>query len=236
MKNGVSKKLWFGAGAFVTAICLGLVGFYAFRSQPVSAQQSVTTQNFQEGRPQRPPQPIENLPELQTREAFPNEPAFKQDCRDQKLLELTSGKTDNFAPGADPVKWSPALAAFLTGKPVRQFDNGNGNAVFGHSFQMETCFEACRLCGAQLEIKTQPDGDIPSNDVVYIYGQNINGSSLIWSGKVVDGTMTVNLPALSVARLNDYLCRNQGSKPWINILTQDDRKVDYVKLRLWYFN
>lgn len=225
------QKMW---ASLAMALCLGVLSYFTFRAEAANPQGQ--TDRVGAGQAQ---QPTENLPELQARQSF--ELGAAPQCP-KPPVEYVGGILDSFGGGADPVALSPQLTTFLSGKPVRKFDEGGPNKLFGYSFRPR---ENCKICAVQLEVKMKAEGDSYTNDKIYLYGKDINGNSLgggaannlIWAVTAGDAgttTKTYNLPASSIASLN-YLVFNNAPGHWINFVAQDDHSFDYVKLRIWYY-
>lgn len=142
------------------------------------------------------------------------------------------GQMDNFGGGPDPTTPSPALAAFLAPLHPATYDVGQPNYNFGDSFQI--C--GCKTCGGTLEIgvrKTNPV-DIPLNDGITVGVAPFTGprvvSQLVWAANDPPSkTLTINLDP---AKLNEVLCAQRTSTPWLDVYIQDDTVVDYIKLTI----
>jgi len=228
----LGRKTW---ASLAMALCLGVLGYFTFRAEAANPQGQ--TERVSAGQTQ---QPTENLPELQARQTF--EPGAAPKCP-RPPVEYIGGIADNFAGGPDLVgAWSPELTTFFSGKPVRKFDEGGPNKLFGFSFKPK---ENCKVCAAQLEVRMRAEGDAYTNDKLYLYGKDINGNSLcggtannlIWATTAgAPGTTTgiYNLPASSITSLNYHIFNNAPGHS-INFVAQDDHSFDYVKLRIWYY-
>lgn len=139
---------------------------------------------------------------------------------------------DGFAGGIEPSIWSPELTAFFSGKPTRKFDEGGADKLFGQSFRLGNC----KVCAVQLEAKIKDEGDIPPYDKIYVYGKNIAAPDLIWATTISPSitSFSAYLPPSSIAKLNQHIFTNAPGH-WLNVVEQDDRNFDYLKVRVWYY-
>lgn len=222
------------AALALSILLVGVIGYFTFNAE--AANPDPGGQQGQAGRgtavqQERPSvqQPTENLPELRVGQTF--EPGQVPKCPNQPV-EYLGGVVDNFGGGPDPYVWSPQLATFLSGKPVRKFDEGGANKLLGQSFRIGSC----KVCAVQLEAKIKNEGDISPYDKIYIYGKDIIGTDLIWSATIPLGTTNFSayLPLPSITKLNQHIFTNAPGH-WLNVIEQDDYQFDYVKVRVWYY-
>lgn len=142
---------------------------------------------------------------------------------------------DKFAPPGNPVSLSPALAASLSGKPLKGYDDPRVNIIFADSFRLRNC----RVCYATLELGVRQAGDMWTNDKLYVQTAPYtpNGVSFIYAGiwtPPVPNPKTLSF-ALPTAALNNYLFSTATIPAFLDVIAQDDSDFDYAKLSVWYY-
>ncbi|HEX8138268.1 MAG TPA: hypothetical protein VF544_11805 [Pyrinomonadaceae bacterium] len=206
----------------------------------------IGTAQEQRGQQQQPQQEELQLPELAQRE--PSEAlrvAVPRECEGIRPDVQTHDVNDTFNPPGNPVTLSPLLQTFLSGKPVKGYDDKRINMVFADSFKLRSC----RVCYATLEfrVKHQPGQWIAnapnfSNDTIlagaapFTSALRFIGPANIWSATSPNPKlMTLGITPAGLANLNTYLCTGP-IPPALDIVAQDDTDFDYVTLRVWYYS
>lgn len=141
---------------------------------------------------------------------------------------------DNFNPQGTPVTLSAALAAYLSGKPLKGYDDNRVNMIFADSFKLRSC----RVCYATLELGVKHYQDIWTNDILYVQAApySPNGISFIYANlwAPTDPNPKPLSFALPTAALNSYLMTGP-LQPSLDVFMQDDSDVDFAKLTVWYY-
>lgn len=170
--------------------------------------------------------------------------AVPQVCKGIVPVVQTHDVADNFNPAGSPVSLSPALTTFLSGKPVKGYDDKRINMVFADTFKLRSC----RVCYATLEVRVrhQPGLWSPTNSS---YGNDsilagaapftsllrFMGPAGIWSADLPNPkTLTLATTSADLNRLNTYLGTGPFP-PFLDIVAQDDTDFDYAKLSVWYY-
>ncbi|MDT4968761.1 MAG: hypothetical protein QOJ64_3498 [Acidobacteriota bacterium] len=150
---------------------------------------------------------------------------------------------DNFSSPGNPVSLSPALATYLSGKPLKGYDDSRTDTVFADSFKLRSC----KVCYATLELGVRhgPGNYVPnapnfSNDKIFAgagpfsLSQIFMGSANIWSStNPVSKPLTLVTTGTGLSNLNNYLFTTTNS-PTLDVVAQDDTEFDYAKLTVWY--
>ena len=161
--------------------------------------------------------------------------AVPQECKGIRPVVQTHDVADAFSPPGNPVTLSPALAASLSGKPLKGYDDSRVNMVFADSFRLRNC----RVCYATLEISVRHDQDAWTNDMLYVQAApySPSGVSFIYTGiwnPTTPNPKTLTL-ALPTAALNNHLFSTSTMPTFLDVFAQDDTDFDYVKLSVWYY-
>lgn len=221
----------------VLAVLAGLVAFSLSGSaqQPASRPQTIEQQEQQELQ----------LPELlvQQVDAEALKMSVPQACKGMVPVVQTHDVADNFTTPGNPVALSPALATYLSGKPVKGYDDNRNNMYFADSFKLRNC----RVCYATLEVRVrhQPGNwalNAPnySNDSMlagvapFPGALRFIGPVSLWSAALPNPkTVTYATTAGGLSNLNGYLFGNTPA--WMDLVAQDDTEFDYAKLSVWYY-
>ncbi len=196
-------------------------------------------------RPQEPAQEV-RLPELAVQEVDSEmlRVGVPQACARLRTDVQIHDIADNFAPAGNAVGLSPALAAFLIGKPVKGYDDKRVDKIFADSFALRSC----RVCYATLEFRVRHQPGLfntsfanYSNDTIlagaapFGPGFRFIGPTGIWGADVPNPkTVTLGITAGALTNLNSYL--STGSiPPSLDVVSQDDTEFDYTKLTVWYY-
>lgn len=158
-----------------------------------------------------------------------------RECRGIRPDVQTHDVADAFKPPGASATLSPSLAAYLSGKPVKGYDDNRVNMIFADSFKLRSC----RVCYATLEVGVRHDQDIWTNDMLYVQGAPYtpSGVSFIYAG-IWNPVGTNPKPltfALPTAALNNYLFSTSIIPGWLDVFAQDDTNFDYATLSVWYY-
>jgi hypothetical protein len=199
------------------------------------------TVTAQQPRPRQEPTPQQEkplIPELAAPRELPIEARrtdVPRECMGIRPDVQMHDVADTFNPPGTPVTLSPALATYLSGKPLKGYDDKRVNMVFADSFKLRNC----RVCYATLEIGVRHDQDLWTNDLLYVQGApySPSGVSFIYTGIWTPSdpnskTLTLALPT---AALNNYLFSTSTIPTFLDVFAQDDTDFDFVKLSVWYY-
>jgi hypothetical protein len=199
-----------------------------------TAQQPTTTRQQPTAQQEKPliPEPAE-LRELNP-EAL--RIAVPRECMGIRPDVQAHDVADTFNPPGAPLTLSSALAAYLSGKPVKGYDDKRVNMIFADSFKLRNC----RVCYATLEVGVRHDQDLWTNDTITVGAAPFTASpgtyfiySGIWSPPTPNPkTLTFALPT---AALNSYLFSTSTVPTSLDVVAQDDTNFDYAKLSVWYY-
>jgi hypothetical protein len=229
-----------------SSILAVLVLLIALSSSSTTAQRPTTRQQQQRPAEQQQQQEEVRLPELTVQELNPEalRVSVPHECAGIRPDVQIHDVNDNFNPPGNPVTLSASLASYLSGKPIKGYDDPRLNMVFADNFKLRNC----RVCYATLEFRVQhPAGSWSANAPDYsndtiIAGvapfpttQRFFGPANIWSGTLPNPkTMTLSTTSASLALLNQYLMTGPISRD-LHIVSQDDSTFDSVKLTVWYY-
>jgi hypothetical protein len=150
---------------------------------------------------------------------------------------------DGFTSPGNPVTLSPLLINFLSGKPIKGYDDSRIDRVFADSFKLRSC----RVCYVTLEFRVrhyagawQLNAPWWPNDTVLAGAApfpttpdnyRFIGPMNIWTP---NSNSPLGITPTGLARLNQYLATGPIS-PVMDVVAQDDSDFDYVRLSVWYY-
>jgi hypothetical protein len=204
----------------------------------------------QEKRAQQQPAQQEEvqLPQLAQREQASEALSVKipPECDKLKVDVQTHDVNDNFKPPGNPVSLSSLLSAFLSGKPVKGYDDKRTDMIFADSFKLRSC----RVCYATLEFRAQhqpgpfsatapnySNDNILAGAAPFTSALRFIGTTGIWSGStplITTPPVTLGITPGGLTNLNMYLATGT-MPPYMDVIAQDDTDFDYMTLRVWYY-
>jgi hypothetical protein len=136
--------------------------------------------------------------------------------------------------GGTGVSLSSALATYLSGKPVKGYNNPAVNKFFGDSFKLQSC----RVCYATIAVNVEHYGDVWPNDsltagVAPFGSGNVFVSGAIWT-PATPNPKTITW-ALNPGLLNAYLMSNPPPPKYLDLVAQDDTNFHSATLSVWYY-
>lgn len=130
---------------------------------------------------------------------------------------------------------SPALASYLSGKPVKGYNNPAVNKFFGDSFRLNNC----RVCHATIAVKVEHYGDIWPNDGLTVGVAPFSGSGSVFVSGAPWVPATPNPKTitwtLSPTLLTNYLMSGSAPPKFVDWVVQDDTNVHSATLSVWYY-
>lgn len=132
------------------------------------------------------------------------------------------------------VTLSPALANFLSGKPVKGYSNPAVNKYFGDSFRLRNC----RVCYATLEVNVRHYNDVFGNDSLTVGAAPFSTSpGVTFLSTAIWGQPTPNPKAMTFALpgLNNYVSTTSTLPSFLDLVAQDDTDFASARLTVWYY-
>jgi len=133
------------------------------------------------------------------------------------------------------VSLSPALTSYLSGKPVKGYNDPAVNKFVGDSFELRSC----RICYATLEVNVEHYGDVWTNDSLTVGVAPFSGSGSVFVSGAIWSPATPNPKtitwALSPGLLNTYLMSGPPPPKFVDFVAQDDTNFHSATLSVWYY-
>jgi hypothetical protein len=188
---------------------------------------------------ERLPAPAERAEQLEVQELSEKELAARPDlfklpreCEGLKPVIDTHDVPDNWQPTGNPVSLSPELQQYVSGWPLKGYDNPDVNKWFADSFRLRNC----RICHAVLQVRVRHYNiDTFSNDAIiaglapYNTPNKIFLNVALWPGPQMK---TYILPANA---LSQYVATDNPLPTFLDVRIQDDTDVDYARIVVWYY-
>ncbi len=161
-------------------------------------------------------------------------------CPDQPYYLYSGGKKDNFALPADSAYPSPNLTAFIpAGGPSVACDTPMADGRFGDSFNLQNTRSVCYAI-IQFKAKTSNGGS--SNDGLTFGHVEPGGAPFDVVGQVifpgaVNAVQSYALDATGRSLLSlqtGVLLDKTPDQSIFDLYLQDDTKLDFFKLYVWY--
>lgn len=133
------------------------------------------------------------------------------------------------------VSLSPALTSYLSGKPVKGYNNPAVNKFFGDSFKLQSC----RVCYATIAVNVEHYGDVWPNDSLTVGVAPFSGSGSVFASGAIWSPATPNPKtitwALNPGILNTYLMSGSLPPKYVDMVIQDDTNPHSATLSVWYY-
>ncbi len=164
-------------------------------------------------------------------------------CPGQPYFRYAGGKPEVFGGSADPAYPSPDLVSFANTPPSIQgsvdYDIPMNNGRFVDSFNLQNTRS---VCYAVISFRARHSGDIPSNDILVLGHVQSGGSPLTEVARVFDpgatpATQTYAFDATGrtlLSQLTGVFLDKTPLDSILDVFLQDDTKVDFIKLWVWY--
>jgi len=198
-------------------ILLGTVSLSGSAQRPTTGQQ----EPVQQQEPQLRELAVQQLDAEALRIAVPRA------CKKKPVIQTHNGGTG--------VSLSPALASYLSGKPVKGYNNPAVNKFFGDSFQLDNC----RVCYATIAVKVEHYSDVWTNDSLTVGVAPFSGSGSVFVSGALWVPATPNPKTitwtLSPTLLTNYLMSGSAPPKFLDLVAQDDTNFHSATLSVWYY-